>query len=235
MGRIICIAMILCFTMVTSVQSEKSSELAKMAAFVTDQNIEIKKWQITIKEKMNIPTLDEIRLQLDDKFNKIEIKDENLLKFIYEDHHKSQYYNVQYNIVLPQDYLTQPELIVVIEGDYWSEDIEASLHQDLSSITGNFFIDKFRLFSWLKTEPNDIINNGVFVKNIKKYFELTNVKVQEDFTDNVERKYIYGLTNQWNDKIMMDNTPTNVQIAITSKKNGHPELTLGTPILITEY
>lgn len=235
MWKMLFITILLFLTMVTSVQGEETSELAEMADFVTDQNIAIKEFQVILKEKMNERMIEEILLDLGGQFSKKRTEDENLVKISFIDTQKTQHLNVLYTVILPKDKFTYPELQVVIEGNGWSEDLKTTLHNEISSISSKYFTADKRIFSWLKTEANDIIENGVFDQKFQEHFGLKHVKIQNDHTSNMKRKYIYGFTNKWNEKIIMDDTPINVQLAITSNKNGHPEMTLGTPILITEY
>lgn len=235
MWRMLLITVLLIFTMVTSVQGEGTSELAELADLMTDQNIEIKEYQVIMKEKMNNEMIEEIITKLREQFKEKKSEDENSIKISFQDTQKNISLNVLYNVILPKDNYTYPELIVVIEGESWSEDVKTFIHKEMHSISSKYFTDNRRIFSWLKTEASAIIENAVLNKTVESYLNLTHVKVQYDHTSNVERKYIYGFTDKWNEKIIMDETPINVQIAITSKKNGHPEMTLGTPILITEY
>lgn len=223
------------FTSVASVQAKSISEIEQLADFVADQQLPVKEWQVVTKEKMNESSIKEILKELKNSHKGSRTEDENIIKFLFRDTHKGKSVNVIYSVMLPKSKGSNPELTMVIEGHAWNQEIKSEYQTVIHSISSKYFTSNKRIFSWLKTETGGIIHNGVFEKEIRNFLNLQHTKTQLDTTTNVERKYIYGYTEKWDEKITIEEIPTNVQIAITQEKNGHTEVTLGTPILINEY
>ncbi|WP_156290883.1 YwmB family TATA-box binding protein [Oceanobacillus salinisoli] len=236
MWRVLFIAVLLVFTANATVESKGMSELEEMADFVTNQNLTINEWNVVIKEKKEQDEIQEIINELKNSYKGTRTEDENVIKFQFRDTHKRYDFSVLYNVVLPKDNLSYPELTVVIEGGQWNNEIRSEFYHVHYSVTNEFFTESKRLFTWLNTEPSGIIVKAEFEQELTNYFNLQHKKTQLDNASNsVNNKYIYGYTSKWNEKINIEDTPINVQIAITNHENGLPELTLGTPILIHEY
>ncbi|WP_068673766.1 YwmB family TATA-box binding protein [Oceanobacillus sp. Castelsardo] len=235
MKRMLLISILFMITSVASVQGKGISEIEQLADFVTDQQLPVKEWQVITKEKLNGSSINKILNELKNSYKGSRIENENIIKFQFRDTHKGKSVNVTYNVILPKMKESYPELTVVIEGNTWNQEIKSEYQSVIHSILSKYFTSNKRIFSWLKTESGGIIHNGVFEKELMNFLNLQHTKTQLDTTTNIERKYIYGYTEKWDEKITIEEIPTNVQIAITQEKNGHTEVTLGTPILINEY
>lgn len=235
MKKMLLISVLFMFTSVASVQGKTVSEIEQLADFVTNQQLPVKEWQVITKEKMTENSINEILKDLKNSYKASRMENENIIKFQFRDTHKERSVNVTYNVMLPKKKESYPELTMVVEGSAWNQDIKSEFHHVFHSISTKYFSSNKRIFSWLKTETGGIIHNGVFEKELINFFNLQHIKTQLDTTTNIERKYIYGYTEKWDEKITIEDIPVNVQIAITHEKKGHPEVTLGTPILINEY
>ncbi|QGS69605.1 hypothetical protein CV093_18920 [Oceanobacillus sp. 143] len=110
--------------------------------------------------------------------------------------------------------------------------------ETIESLNRNYFSGRESIFSWLKINQDDIIEDGTLEDGIINYFNLQEVETQFDNIENkknVIKKFIYGYTPLWDNKIMINNTAQNMQIAITEDEKGNTDYIIGTPILIHEY
>ncbi|RKQ34369.1 YwmB family TATA-box binding protein [Oceanobacillus halophilus] len=236
MLRIIFTTIFILFTANATVQGLEMDELEDMVSFVDSQNLTVSKWQVVMKEKMEEEAIREIIEELKNSYKVTRTEDENIIKYHIRDTHKEASFNVIYSVVLPKDKVSYPELTVVIEGEAWDESVQSDYRLIKDSISAKYFTKSQREFAWLRTTGSDIISGGAFEHNLTNHFNLQHQTTQLDKVSNsVCSKYIYGYTQKWNEKITIENTPINIQVAITKNDKSIPEMTLGTPILINEY
>ncbi|MFD1852168.1 YwmB family TATA-box binding protein [Oceanobacillus bengalensis] len=236
MWKIVLITIIMLFTAnATTVQGSESHDIFQLAGFFEDADIEIGQWQVMIKEQKTITDIERILDELQDSYKGSRTEEETVIKYQFRDPQIDNNMSVLYNIVIPKDNLTYPELIVVFEGNNWGQEVKETYLMK-ESICMEFFTDSRKIFSWMNAMSSDIIIEGEFQQKLTNYFNLQQINTHFDNTPNsVSKKFVYGYTTHINEQIIIERTPINVQVAITKNEKGITELTVGTPILINEY
>lgn len=211
-------------------------EMTQLADLTTEANVKVDKWQVTFKENMTkeslLSLIDEWKNSYLDSYS----EDENVIKYTFRNVHKNADIVEYYTVIMPKNSNYQSELIAVLSGENWNEKVEDRYLDLQDAIYEQYFTENVTKFACLTTESNDTMKGVYLVDLLKKELQLSHITTQ---IDNVERsmnkKNIYGYTPLWKKNFKILGNPVNVNIAITNTTNGETKLTIGTPILITEY
>lgn len=232
--------LIMFLTITTNVAAgnRQHEEMTDLAAMVMDNNMTIDEWQVTIKEEMSIKQVKQL-LQNFRKKNSYLVtgaEDENTIKYTIGYAHKMNEISENYKVVIPKNKAYAAQFIAVLSGNYWNGMVEKTYFNRLEAMQNTFFGKNSIKFTCLSTTFSDKINNDSFFNNTKASLNLKYVRSQ---TDTLEESMIseikYGYTPLWKQKLTMGDKPMNFQMAITKTQNGNTKMTIGTPILITEY
>ncbi|WP_404455830.1 YwmB family TATA-box binding protein [Virgibacillus necropolis] len=230
--------LILCMTNQVSAHNKliTQDEMTNLADLTIESNLEIDKWQVTFKENMPKDRLLGFIKQFKDSYIDSYSEDENIIKYTFRNVQKNAGIVENYSIVIPKNSNYKPELISVISGDNWSEAVKSRYLELQESILQQYFTNRSTKFACLTTVSDGIIKGVYLVDLLKEKLQIQHISTQ---TDNVEesmnKKVIYGYTPSWQQKFTILGNPVNVNIAITNTTNGETKVTVGTPILITEY
>lgn len=235
MLRIILISCMIFLVTNTTVQAEKANNLIQLSSFFEEENIYITEWQVLIKEKKNRGEMRSLLKRLENSYKVTRTKNENIIKYQIRVVPESDDFSMEYTIVWPNNKVDYPEISLVFHGHEWNQQIKENYLYYFEELFAKNFTKSSMIFSWLKTESSDIIINGLSEK-LTNYFKLQQKMTQQDETSSsVTNQFIYGYTPMIDQKIVIENAPVNMQLAITSNGKGMTEMTLGTPILIHEY
>ncbi|MFD1362038.1 YwmB family TATA-box binding protein [Lentibacillus salinarum] len=229
----------ICFIMVinSGVAAEQADELTDLAAVVMDNDLSVDSWQVTIKEEMDADTISRMldKIQAETGYKVTGTEDENAVKYFIEDTQKKSGITETYNVVIPKNPLQDAQLIAVLEGEDWDSAIADVYFTRLETIQSTYFTNKSTKFACLTTNVDDKIDNAYFFSQLKESLHLKHIDMQ---TDNVKnstvKKIVYGYTPLWEQEITMKK-PMNLQMVVQNSTHDGKRITIGTPILITEY
>ncbi|HLR67730.1 YwmB family TATA-box binding protein [Virgibacillus alimentarius] len=211
-------------------------EFETLASLIMHHDLSIKEWQVTKKEKVTQESLIQLMEGMKDQYRVRTEENDKAIKYIIEDTHKTAGLSVIYIGILPKEHRFDAEFTAIIKGEKWNKSIEDNYQKKRDFIRRHFFTNSVKTFTCLTTEEDAIIGNDRTLTNIVEQLGLTYVSTQNDkMNQSVNKKFIYGYTSLWSEKITVMDTPVNVQIAIKYKQNGDSNITIGTPILINEY
>ncbi|RDW22255.1 hypothetical protein CWR48_00680 [Oceanobacillus arenosus] len=238
MWKILFIVLILLFPINTMAKSPATDELVDIAEFAKNNRLTIEEWQVIIKEQLEENTAINIVDNLKNSYKVTMSEDENIIQYQTEATQIEDAFTITYRVLLPKNNLGHPELIVILDGYFWDEFVMELYQAKIDSLNKSYFSEKERTFSWLKVKQDDIIVNNTLIDEIIDYFDLQEVETQLDLTNNTKgviKKFIYGYTPLWDNKITINNIANNIQVASTEDEKGNTEYIIGTPILIHEY
>ncbi|MBP2076208.1 YwmB family TATA-box binding protein [Oceanobacillus polygoni] len=214
----------------------ESEEMIELVNFTMNNGIPIESWQVTIKENV---TIKQAEGQLDKMKNGSLVtrsEDENAIKYLLREDYKQEAMEVTYTIVIPKDTALKAELIAVIEGTKWDEQIEKNYLSIKRTIMDKYLTEPSKIFACLTSDFSGIIKGDVLVSEIINYFNLQHIETQFDTIENLtHKKIIYGYTDLWKQHFMIEGTPMNLQLAVATNEKDELQFTIGTPILIHEY
>ncbi|WP_430790217.1 YwmB family TATA-box binding protein [Virgibacillus flavescens] len=232
--------LLVCFGITNHVSANntvtKQDEMTQLASLTMDSELTVDDWQVTIKENMDKDKLMKYIKEMKNSYLDSYSEDENTIKYSFRDVQKNSGIVERYNIIIPKNSNFKPELIAVITGQNWDKDIENTYLRIQKRIIRHYFTENAVKFTCLTTASSGTISNVYLIDVLKERLDLQFITTQ---TDNVEKslnkKMIYGYTNLWTQKFNILGNPVNVNIVITNTTNKESKVTIGTPILITEY
>lgn len=217
--------------------ANQSDELTDIASVVTEHDLSVDSWEVTLKEEMDQADINGVlqKLEAQNSYKVTSTEDENAVKYLFERVHKKGPIFESYNVVIPKKSMYQAEFSAVIEGEDWNDTIASTYIDRMNDIRTKYFTNKSTKFACITTNIDAKIEDAYFFDQLKQSLQLTNIQTQ---TDNVEestvKKIVYGYTPLWEQEIAMEE-PMNLQMVVQNNEPESTRLTIGTPILINEY
>ncbi|MBP1948848.1 YwmB family TATA-box binding protein [Virgibacillus litoralis] len=238
MKKIVLMVIILLLTTGAAVSKKQQDEMTALASTLVGSDMEVEDWEVIIKEQVSKDKVKLLIEKLKTKNSQLVTSedDENSIKYSFGNIYKNNQFSETYNVVIPKNTKHQAQFTVVIKGSSWNKSIEKEYLKQVKSIKNDFFTDNSTKFACLTTTLSGKLGSVYFIKRMKKSLNLQNIDEQSDTVENsMLNKVVYGYTPLWDQKITIMDKPMNLQLAFKDIENGKTKLTIGTPILITEY
>ncbi|WP_186576602.1 YwmB family TATA-box binding protein [Aquibacillus kalidii] len=228
------ITIIFSFTTLTSASSsEPLKEVSDITNLLNEQNLDLENWQVIVKEKVDAKSVDEVKKQIEKSYpnHSFQTKQmEEATKYILSTQKKDKI-NESFILVVPFEKDYAVEVIYTISGDLWNEKINKRYSRKLEEMTNTIFTQNLTKFSCVQTSPSGNISSVYLLNNLQKNLNvqtLDNIK-EDDFT------VLSGTTPLWESAIPTSDGAMNVQMAAREGLGGKTTITIGTPIITTEY
>ncbi|WP_106496063.1 YwmB family TATA-box binding protein [Lentibacillus sp. Marseille-P4043] len=239
MKKIVLIVVLLLILFTKSVVGYSASvtdEMIDLASAVTESELAIDNWQVTIKEQISHEKAYDVTNKLKNGYLVSTAEDENIIKYSFSDVHKSDDLDESFKVVIPKNTNYQAEVIAVIRGDFWNESVEQAYISTKSALPDYLFSKDAERFACLTTDSSGTIKSDYFLNEFSEKLNVQQKLTQTDKLKNTSvAEILYGYTPLWDQKITIMDKSMNVQIAINKSKDEGTKFTIGTPILITEY
>lgn len=223
-------------TVVAQTHDRSDNELLDLVYFMIAEDASILEWETTWKESISQARTDDLVETLSRKYHQHVTKDEQKIKYSFEDSHIYKGFNVLFHVIVPRQKHADAELVVVIKGDGWYSDMEKNYFNTVLNLQKEYFTSSVKKFACLTTKGNGIISSDYFLNKLTNYFQIQQKQTQFDTVEqSTHKKIIYGYTPVWERKISVNDTPMNIQIAVEENGSDNPTYVIGTPILINEY
>lgn len=214
----------------------KSDELFNIAQVVQNQNLIIDEWELIYKDKINGNNLNAI-INFLNKHNETK-KDINENHTAYTLIEKADNVPIDliYNLLIPNNFHDSAHITITIKGTEWNYDKNYEFIRENSQLFNQFLTNSSSVFTCLSATDSVIIGTGISLKKLRDEFNLLHSFTQ--FDNNIESKYIeeiYGYNPNWNSKLLTEQSPVNIQIALKQDENKRNLVTIGTPIILNEY
>ncbi|MDM8102840.1 MULTISPECIES: YwmB family TATA-box binding protein [Oceanobacillus] len=233
----ICFLLLICFFVNQAFsQPYQEDEMQDLGAFAMSNDWNIDFWEVTMKEQMAAEEAQHLVQQLEATYTLQEDKDENRIKYTFESRHKEDPFYVIYNVILPVDKEELAEVIVVMHGTDWNNQISQKYQKEKRAVQKNYLTKETQLYTCLSIQDSDIMNHDVILNEAATYFNIEHISTKNDNIENSRiEKSTYGYTKTWEQFYFMENDPKNVQITTVADRQGEKSFMIGTPILINEY
>ncbi|HEX6593650.1 MAG TPA: YwmB family TATA-box binding protein [Bacillota bacterium] len=213
-------------------------EMITLATIVEQHKWTIDQWEVTIKEPMAQNELQHVLQQLIASKQTYTMEESNQrMTYTFEQmDEKTSTIETMY-IVLPKNESQTGELIAVLTGEAWTEEIVRHYRNRVQLLTKKYFTDSSVKYTCLTTGIDDIINLSYFLENLSKKRLLDDFHTQYDTVEESRyKKIIYAYSPLWDQYFeTTNNERMNVQMAIMKDHTEKIKCTIGTPILINEY
>src|SRR5699024_6713904 len=211
-------------------------QIEDIAEIVLNNDLKIDEWEVTIKEKMDQDQAKNIINKLKKNFSLTEKENQNSIIYSFTNAQITSEIVERYNVIIPKKHNNKIEVLAVLTGDTWNNDVKTNYNQRYNWMTTELFTNLSRSYTCLTTEFNGIIDNDYFSSYIREILNVQNFKTQIDKNENsMLDTVVYGYTPLWSQKVTVKDIPMNLQMATIKDEIGAVKFILGTPILINEY
>ncbi|MFP7169861.1 YwmB family TATA-box binding protein [Terribacillus sp. FSL K6-0262] len=209
--------------------AEVSEDLDRMYTVLESEGTELLSFEITIREAISQDDLEAYLADLDEAGPIYEQKTDKASKFIVHTPHKQHSIDEHILLVVPTDKEYQAELIYTISGSDWTDKVHHYVQDKTAAAESRFFTQDATKFACLKAGFDDKISGGILFQNV---MEKLDVQPLTNMQDNVYTTTTGHTTQLKASRSLADNM--NIQLALHDG-NGQSTVTVGTPIITTEY
>lgn len=222
------------------------AELSKITEVMDKQGIEMSNWTIYTREHLNSWE------NLDASKDELALIQNKTTDFKWESELTSDYHEQKKTIATKEHlgleitetltYITFPQnnkfysyLIYEVQGKNYSEDMNQVLSPIILSRLEDLFLTNTKIFTCTTGNGNGKLNFGLeeLTNNILAQFSAQKIEYLKEETFISVSAY----TNIWDNSITTNEKKMNLQIAIRANQRlgGRTTITIGTPIILTEY
>ncbi|QTN00852.1 hypothetical protein ERJ70_17115 [Sediminibacillus dalangtanensis] len=214
-----------------SIQKEPIEQLIQLSE---QEQLPLEKWQVVMKDELDRSRALEIARKLESYFPASHINREETSqaeKWTASNLHKKTQSTETFIMIVPKNEQGSIQISYSLTGERWNEQTRSYYFTRSKSVTKALFTTNVKKFACLTLVSNDKINKVYF---FEKFVEKLNVqaldRIQEkDFT------VLSGYTPYWEQTIPGKDSLMNIQLAAREDASGNTTMTIGTPIIITEY
>ncbi|WP_053218103.1 YwmB family TATA-box binding protein [Virgibacillus senegalensis] len=214
-----------------STQTEPIEQLIQLAE---QEQIPLEKWQVVMKDELDRNRASKIAKNLANYFPASYINREETsqaVKWVASNLHKQTQLSETFIMIVPKKEHGKVQISYALAGENWSEQTRSIYLAKTMDVTKVLFTPDVKKFACLSMLSNDKMNKVYF---FEKFVEKLNVQAldsiqEKDFT------VLSGYTPYWEQTIPGKDSLMNIQLAAREDAGGNTTMTIGTPIIITEY
>ncbi|WP_066188074.1 YwmB family TATA-box binding protein [Gracilibacillus timonensis] len=203
-------------------------EIGDMLATFQTYDLNLANLQTTIKETRKISEMDRFIESMKGYHMNI-VENEKNIRF--ESADKNKMTTQETLLLVPTAKDSTYQIIYTISSPLDQMKVLDTYHLKVKKVTNELFSQNAQYFSCLEAWKDDIIDIVSFIKFVKKQLDITII-------DEINEPEFYtwtGYTKQWTNKLKQQDDDINVHIAVSERIGDKTNITIGTPILITEY
>ncbi|MFB1097815.1 YwmB family TATA-box binding protein [Terribacillus sp. JSM ZJ617] len=212
-----------------AVKADVSDDVNRMYEVLDSEGAELITFEVTIRETISRDDIEGKLMDMNNAGTIVEEKTEKATKFVVHTPHKQNTIAERILLVVPTDKAYQAELIYTVSGSEWTEKVQQSVQDLTSAAESRFFTYNATKFACLKAGFGDKISGGILFQNV---MEKLDVQPLTNMQDNVYTTTTGYTTQLKASRSLADNM--NIQLALHDG-NGQSTVTVGTPIITTEY
>ncbi|WP_182199852.1 YwmB family TATA-box binding protein [Paraliobacillus salinarum] len=231
---LVCIGLIIITSQIHAMSENNRliEELKQLETIFQSNDQEATHWQIQLRETINTNDLNQKVKQINQIFSNatVQIEETNHAKKFTWDGQKSPTFNETIMIVEGKN-TSSTDIIYVIEVNEKTTVDEFIQKSQIYHLAETIFTNEVKKFAWTKIIVDDMIESVCFFDKIKEVLQVQEVHTmnEKDFT------VFSGYTEQWDTSIPSIDNQMNIQMAARQVAGDKTIITIGTPILTTEY
>ncbi|MBM7551745.1 YwmB family TATA-box binding protein [Thalassobacillus pellis] len=208
--------------------------LQKITEILESASIKVSRWEVVARETFPQEDADKMRELLESQFPDADWKhtsDRNSDKFYLSHPQKQEGITENVIMIVPKNDHLGLEIIYKIHGKQWDEQMSRFVAAAVKEKNNRIFSKNVVNFSCAEAEISGIMNDVLVYEILDQALNIKPVETIEeaDFTS------ISGYTEKWGQKIPLPAGPMNVQFAAREGLGAKTTITIGTPIITSEY
>lgn len=196
-------------------------------------NVELDSWKVTLREEIPLSQKERVRKQiLSYTHNAKPTVREGHSSKVWSYKKKNSKFTEEFTIVESIDGPNVTELFYNVVGSKWDREVKEEFYPIFNKAKHLFFQGYTTNFTCIRLTSDDNIRSVLW---LEKYLEKMEVEKLEELE---EKNFVAvsGYTPKWNAAIpISDKDSMNVQIGLRSGLGSGTTITLGTPIITSEY
>ncbi|SEA68861.1 TATA-box binding [Thalassobacillus cyri] len=216
------------------VKNKEELPLGMIAAQLQSQGIEADGWEVIAKESFSRQHLDMIKGLVEEEVPQAQwqrASDRNSEKYSIVYPQKATGITETFIVIVPKKHRNYIEVIYKITGTSWGEASERFLKNNFFVEKDRIFSENVAIFSCIEAEINGIIDDVLVYKNLVQALDIKTIEM----IDETDFKSISGYTPEWEQTIPLPAGAMNVQFAVRKGLGAKTNITIGTPIITSEY
>lgn len=231
---LVCLGLILVTSQIHALSENNRliEELKQLETIIQSTDLEVTHWQLQLRETINSNDLNQKVKQINQSFpnTTVQIEETNHAKKFTWDGQKSSNFHESIMVVEGKS-TSSTEIIYVLEVNEKTTVDEFIQKSQIYHLANTVFTNEVKKFTCTKTVVDDMIDSVYFFEKIKEILQ-----VQELHTMNEKGFTVFsGYTQQWDTSIPSIDNQMNIQMAARQVAGNKTIITIGTPILTTEY
>ncbi|WP_181346792.1 YwmB family TATA-box binding protein [Thalassobacillus sp. CUG 92003] len=218
-----------------ALETGETAPLQELADYARAEDWQLEKWEVLLKDTVSGKREAEIMTELGDVFPDQVMRITNTAS-----HKRVQVKNRQsdtsmteeFIAIIPANQTDKIDLMYKVTGTNQTSIHTFKQSTQFEHIQNQVLSKNVIYFSCIRVQINDIMNDVLVYEKFKEAFDITTVEKVDEGT----WKSISGYTPKWEDVIpLSDNHPMNIQFAARKTLGADTTVTIGTPIITTEY
>ncbi|MDC3425019.1 YwmB family TATA-box binding protein [Aquibacillus sp. 3ASR75-11] len=218
----------------TNATTSSFREIKEMDKALQRENLEVSKWQIIVKESVTRDRMNQLKPKVKEFFSVSTFETEEtseVEKLSAPIPQKNKQVTEQFTILEPKASDEYVEVIYTMTGTVLNEDTIMNNSSKLAKLSNTLFTSKMLKFSCVTSTTSDKINSVNFFEKIEDTLQVQPLNQLDENGFHVQS----GYTQKWESSIPYENNQMNVQVAIREGLGGKTTITIGTPIITSEY
>jgi TATA-box binding len=206
-----------------------TEDVDRMHTVLKSEGADLLNFEVTLREAVSQAETQEV-LTLMEKHGHISKEiSENAAKFVVHTPHKQFAAVERILLVVPTDKAYQAEIVYSVSGSEWTDKTQAFVQDLTDEAESRYFTTSAKKFACLKAGFGDKISEDILFQNVMEKLDVQQLTNTEDNVYTTTTGYTTQLKASHS---LADNM--NVQLAL-HEGNGQSTITVGTPIITTEY
>ncbi|QXE01147.1 YwmB family TATA-box binding protein [Terribacillus sp. DMT04] len=206
-----------------------TEDVDRMYDVLKSEGADLLQYEVTIREAVSQHEIQEVLTSLETHGHISKEISENAAKFVVHTPHKQFAAVERILLVVPTDKAYQAEIVYTVSGSEWTDKAQAFVQDLTAEAESRYFTSSAKKFACLKAGFGDKISEDILFQNVMKKLDVQQLTNTEDNVYTTTTGYTTQLKASHS---LADNM--NVQLAL-HEGNGQSTVTVGTPIITTEY
>ncbi len=208
-------------------------EIEDMVELIQEKEFQLETWGVTFKKRRQIQEIDSFIEEIKATYPSASLEiteDEEIIKYHFK-RQKKKNVNESILLVIQKSARRNVDIIYEISGSEWTKEGQSTYSLFADRATKVLFNGEFTKFSCITSYKSAIIDIVCLLEELSDLWKINRL----DYLNEDDFVVLSGNTPIWDDAVSLTDEKMNVQLAAREGMGGKTTLTIGTPILTSEY